>query len=432
MAVVCVTLTLLVMISCGYVGVLLPFTASGAGDMELVRSYEFAPNASVVIAGAWRHPGVGLQRGALSRAFRNRILKGLRVAADLQIHNVIFTGGAWDAIDARRWALEEFATSSVNLTALMTTEPMVADLTLRLSGDMEDEDDDEVAMSAHASSDAAGEEDSHVVAAANAGSDIGVVLRTLEGMRLWVENVSTTTSSNAIETAKIVNRHLEGGEVVVVSSGYHLPRCRVLFRKHLGRRQVFTIGTQASEFEVVLPSRWWIWIDFMHTAAPKNSSQSRPVVTKSPTSASGVHVSTENRSLVGFGNETPVSPATTGDKEARGDDSQRDVTVTRTMDDGVVEDKGAEGQNKNLPPQQPQPPGAVYSVTFHPIAYVFPTWVIRLAHSIAVSSVHWMSHVRCTLWSIGFFSRVRDAVAFVVNLFQNKFDLNDALTLGGS
>jgi hypothetical protein len=370
----------------------------GFDDTANVAAFTFNENASVIIAGAWRHPPRFRRgRGELSKAFKLRVRRGVEVAARYGIRNIVFTGALWDSLDARRWALEEFSTmmrSRHNRTALRSPEPLTASLAINVVDDDSDSAD--------------GERTATVVA---------------PDVRLHVENKSTTTATNAAEAAALLDAQLPGGAVVVVSSAYHLPRCRLYFRKYMKQRQVFTVPADADEFELVMPTEWWIAVRF----SAKAPAPSSPL-------AEGPQHPANNEST---GNETVINVTSNGsDNSTTGAERPRNNSGTETVNNvtGVTGNVSGNASAASSPGAADDDGAAeddddedkvLYSVRFHPIAKLFPTGIISLAHSIAVTCLHWLAHLRGTLWSVSYFARAREAVAFVVNFWQGRFTLAD-------
>jgi uncharacterized SAM-binding protein YcdF (DUF218 family) len=189
-------------------------------------SQPIATTSAIVIPGAWRIPKAHRHapRAPLSRAFRQRVRSGVELALKHRIPNVVFTGGRWDAIDAREWAIEAFALHRPPSSSQLNANEDIIEVTTA-----------EAVRSGPASA------------------------RAPFTLRLAIENVSTTTESNAIEAARVLDAHFPRvRDVIVVSSGYHLPRCYALFQRHLAGRSVRTIASSADEFELLFPSRWWV------------------------------------------------------------------------------------------------------------------------------------------------------------------------------
>lgn len=167
----------------------------------------------VVVAGAWRLPD-----GSLSRAFKQRLLTGAALSMFGRAKKLILTGGRNDSIVALDFLDEQNPALLLQwFTSVWGVEPPTG---------LRD------AVSRHITMRDLW--DAHVV-----------------GTVVLYENVSTTTESNAVEAQKLLGSS-STGEVVVVSSPYHLRRCRILFSQHV-IGGVLTFGSPSTELEWVLP-----------------------------------------------------------------------------------------------------------------------------------------------------------------------------------
>jgi len=169
----------------------------------------------------------------------------VRVAAAAGIGNVVLSGGNSDSVLARKWIVERFGAGIPQPHSTDDLETAaVINCTLRVATDG-DSDDDRHEWPAPG----VNERDRAAPPVA---------------LRLWVENRSTTTATNAEFTAALLDRPNSPlgahGEVVVVSSPYHLPRCRVFFGRYLPTRERYFIASAPQEFQWLLPPDP-AWID---------------------------------------------------------------------------------------------------------------------------------------------------------------------------
>ena len=208
--------------------------------------------AAVIVAGAWRLPS-----GELSRAFKNRVLAGARVALLTGTSILLLTGGRNESHQAKKFLLE------LRNSSTLIFPPPVEDQQL---------DEDEHHQLSPAKKELAWK-------LAREIGDFETFGEFLESSRqqqrtqlnILVENVSTTTAENAVFAAEILRRVLAGIDhesesesdasvgggawcpdctFVVVSSPYHLLRCKVLFSKHLSSAHA-TTGRTAHPINVL-------------------------------------------------------------------------------------------------------------------------------------------------------------------------------------
>jgi hypothetical protein len=173
----------------------------------------------VVVPGAWRTSAATVgARGRLSRAFTQRLRGGVSIAKRLRATHLVIAGGHWDSIDAREWVSRELK-------------------------------HDALAPPSHGNVDV----ENPVTVTFPSGGETRTLL-------LWAENRSTTTAENAVEVAALLAANHKtvspGADVVVVSSGYHLARCRIYFRRYLTGRRVFTVASPRNEWQVIHRPDW--------------------------------------------------------------------------------------------------------------------------------------------------------------------------------
>ncbi len=250
------------------------------------------PPDAVIIAGAWRLPC-----GNLSRAFTNRITAGLRIALLTGSPILLLTGGNNESVAAKEFLLQMRNASSVIFSSA-------------ISAAAEEDRGDNVGMTPELLTRA------HLLAEdMNHFATFGEFLESMrppQKLSILVENRSTTTAENArfaravLQEAHVgeatevsllfpelkknsvrqetdvaaspqqVQRlwHFPGAKFIVVSSPYHLLRCRALFLKYLsvwappheetGKNgwkgtQVLTYASTQDEYELSLPDEGVIY-----------------------------------------------------------------------------------------------------------------------------------------------------------------------------
>eukprot|EP01087_Luapelamoeba_hula_P003157 TRINITY_DN1296_c1_g1_i1.p1 TRINITY_DN1296_c1_g1~~TRINITY_DN1296_c1_g1_i1.p1 ORF type:complete len:332 (-),score=73.04 TRINITY_DN1296_c1_g1_i1:84-1079(-) len=269
-------------LSCvAYFVVCYPLFASLDQSADLLRAVQSQQmdrsNTVVVVPGAWRRPRLRDAttctslpgRAPLSRVFRGRLERAVEVVITHGFGELILTGGRSEAIDARTWVIARFHPDGplipeVSHFAINTT-------TTTTANDLAPQ---------------------HVeLAIGNRRAFVTI----------HVEDESTTTSSNAYEVARLLHSHNNNTtnnnnnnnntttntltlqsirNVVIVSSAYHLLRCRIIFTKALlllptatnatnaaadkGRWQVYTIAS-FDQFELVVPDPA-MGVSWLHTA----------------------------------------------------------------------------------------------------------------------------------------------------------------------
>lgn len=334
--------------------------------------------ASVVIAGAWRHPpAVVGARGKLARAFTLRLERGVDVAVRLGIDHVVLTGGRNDSQDARRVLLTRYGgAAAADIPSDRAAGPVLASLTVAL--------------------------DNGTVATRN--------------VTIHIETKSTTTHTNAVEAAKVLAAANLSGPVVVVSSPYHLRRCAIFFRKAFRNattgvlhRPVYTVGSDPDEFELVLPPLWWYSMQ-RQRAQPSSSRTAAAAGNKT-----GGNVTRNTSTTAVNATEGGRANATATNQTAN---TSADVDLT---------DKRAPAPAAATPEDEP----LSYTVKVHPLANLFPDAVVSWAHSAAVTYRHYMSHARATAMSLPFVGGTREVLATVHNVLYGRMDVWDALEVAG-
>ncbi len=238
------------------------------------------PPTAVIVAGAWRLPS-----GALSRAFTNRILAGARVALLTESPILLLTGGHNESVKAKEYLMQLRNASSLLFPSSFTLSSVAAE-SPAADDDEYGDDGEEVRLSPAMASRAAGlalEMEKHETL-----GDFLEAMRPPQRLTVLFENVSTTTAQNAIfaqlalrdahvgemtdfatlfpaaaakDTTNMSAQkvwHCTGCRFVVVSSPYHLLRCRALFAKYLAfgwvATEVLTYSSGHDEWELVLPT----------------------------------------------------------------------------------------------------------------------------------------------------------------------------------
>ena len=310
----------------------------------------------VVVAGAWRR-----MNGTLSLAFQQRLAKGVAVALRYNATAIVLTGGRNDSHIAQAWLLHSWKPA----------ESFIFD-------DNPEQDVDlspEVRMKFQL--------------LRQSKSLFGWMQSIPTPFRFLVENVSKTTVENAIEAAKVIQADENntfpgrGGSVAVVSSPYHLRRCKILFERHLKRR-VFTVGSPAMEFELTLPSHTIYWMAFTRntSAAPKPAWE----------------VEKENNE-----SDAAAAAASTSASAAAAEPVQ-----------GSAQPGAQQGLRNSYRVNLNRFPGSL-----------LPDSVVLLAHTIYVTWRHWIAHLRAVWLSAPGVGALREIGAFPVNFYRGAFSLTE-------
>lgn len=201
----------------------------------------------VVIPGAWRRPD-----GSLSLAFQRRIDHGVRVALLFSAKYIILTGGLNDSALASEYLHSHRDSASLFSDSFISGLPTdVQSRALDIQSKLRYQ---------QLSGDTLGE----VIRRANYQGNHGQM------PQIITENVSTTTFENAIETRKVLDQLPGRGNVpltvAVVTSMFHVHRCRILFGKEVRGCKApgcttIVIGTSESMMEVTWPSEWFSSVD---------------------------------------------------------------------------------------------------------------------------------------------------------------------------
>lgn len=224
---------------------------------------------AVIVAGAWRLPN-----GSLSRAFTQRVLSGARFALLLDAKVLLLTGGHNESLLAEKYLRELSLTGQENALFPQSVVSSLPEKAARRAAKLNERLRSFVTFGDFVDY--------------QTRSETGTALP--GGFKIVTENVSTTTYENALHAARTLKNMSFSSidRVLVVSSPYHMLRCKVLFSRMTPEvtREVLVVPTMEKyETELIVPEEWWVSM----TTVPPTFRESRVVPRPLALAAHSIH-----------------------------------------------------------------------------------------------------------------------------------------------